>query len=56
MKGEEPYILSPCGRCREFICQIDENNINTEVVLDVDLSQKLSTLLPVRGWFNKMQE
>jgi len=27
------YVLAPCGRCREFIQQIDPANIDTEVVL-----------------------
>src|SRR5690242_2590955 len=30
------YVLPPCGRCREFIRQIDEANIETEVVLGPD--------------------
>ena len=27
------HVLAPCGRCREFIQQIDPANIDTEVVL-----------------------
>ena len=27
------YILSPCGRCREFMYRINKANLSTEVVL-----------------------
>lgn len=49
------YILSPCGRCREFIRQVDENNLETEVILDIDKVAKLSALLPYHDWFHKIQ-
>jgi len=26
-------IYPPCGRCREFICQVNDDNINTEVMV-----------------------
>jgi cytidine deaminase len=51
---KEAYVLSPCGRCREFIHQIDEGNVETEVILDRDLAVKLSELLPYSGWFHKL--
>ena len=50
------YILSPCGRCREFIRQIHQDNIATEVILDRDKVVKLVELLPYHDWFNKLQE
>jgi cytidine deaminase len=40
------HVLSPCGRCREFIWQIDPANIDAEVVLDRDRSATLRELLP----------
>jgi cytidine deaminase len=40
-------ILPPCGRCREFIYQIDSTNYsNTEVILGEDCAVKLRNLLP----------
>ncbi len=39
-------ILSPCGRCREFLAQIDPRNANAVVVLGEDHSVRLSELLP----------
>ena len=40
-------ILSPCGRCREFMYQIDHGNLsNTDVILGVDRTVKLKVLLP----------
>jgi cytidine deaminase len=44
------YVLPPCGRCREFIRQIDHRNITTEVVLGRDRSAPLSELLPAHDW------
>jgi len=44
------YVLPPCGRCREFIRQINSGNINTRVVLGRDQSVTLSQLLPFHDW------
>jgi cytidine deaminase len=52
--GEDTYILSPCGRCREFIHQIDEGNMETEVILDHDMVVQLPELLPYSDWFHKL--
>ena len=46
-------ILPPCGRCREFIYQIDDNNKNTHVILANDKIIKLSELLPHHWCENK---
>jgi cytidine deaminase len=48
------YILSPCGRCREFMRQIQDGNLYTEVILDVDKTAKLAELLPYDNWFHKI--
>ena len=55
-EGKEIYILSPCGRCREFIRQMHQDNLETEVVLDYDRVVRLAELLPFHDWFHKMQE
>ncbi|MFN7181644.1 MAG: cytidine deaminase family protein [Planctomycetota bacterium] len=39
-------ILPPCGRCREFIHQIDKNNYNTEIIIGESRVVKLKNLLP----------
>lgn len=40
-------ILPPCGRCREFMHQIDKSNMDgTEVLLGKDKVIKLRDLLP----------
>ncbi len=44
------YVLPPCGRCREFIRQIDPANIDTDVVLGKDHSAALRELLPAHEW------
>ena len=47
------YVLSPCGKCREFMHQIDKENLGAEVVLGKDKIAKLSELLPYQDWCNK---
>jgi|SRR6185437_3860182 cytidine deaminase len=44
------FVLAPCGRCREFIRQIDAGNIATEVVLGWESAKPLSDLLPNYDW------
>jgi len=41
-------ILSPCGRCRELIYEVDYRNIDTRVVIAPDKDIPLSELLPMR--------
>ena len=49
--GKGEHVLSPCGRCREFIYQTDKRNIDTEVVLGDAKSARLGELLPYHDWF-----
>ena len=39
-------ILPPCGRCREFLSQIGDNNLQAEVMVGEDTIVKLIDLLP----------
>jgi len=48
----ENSILSPCGRCREMMVQIDLRNFEAGVVLDDNESVKLAELLP-RHWMRE---
>ncbi len=44
------YVLPPCGRCREFIRQVDDANMDAEVVLGRGRSARLKDLLPYHEW------
>jgi cytidine deaminase len=44
------YVLPPCGRCREFMRQIDEDNLDSEVIVGTDKVVKLKELLPYHEW------
>lgn len=44
------HVLPPCGRCREFIRQVDPANIDAEVVLATDRAEPLRALLPHWEW------
>lgn len=44
------YVLPPCGHCRQFMRDVDEANLETEVILGNDKSVKLKDLLPYHEW------
>lgn len=45
-------VISPCGRCRELIYQVDPYNKETNVILQNGKSTKLKVLLP-EHWTEK---
>jgi cytidine deaminase len=44
------HVLPPCGRCREFIRQVDPANLDTTVVLAGGRTALLRELLPENEW------
>ena len=44
--GRKGQVMSPCGRCREFISQLHEDNLNTEVMTRDKSIVELRALLP----------
>lgn len=53
--GDGPlYVVPPCGRCREFIRQVDPANLDTEVILGADRTALLRDLLPAHEWPNPL--
>jgi cytidine deaminase len=49
-KTDKLFALPPCGVCREFIRQVDGENINTDVILGRNVVEKLSSLIPHHEW------
>jgi cytidine deaminase len=47
---ERLTVLPPCGRCREFIRQVDPSNIDARIVLGHGRTVPLRTLLPEWEW------
>ncbi|GGA75289.1 MULTISPECIES: cytidine deaminase family protein [Bacillaceae] len=45
---EDGSILPPCGRCREFISQINDDNDNCGILLPDHVIRTLGELLPDR--------
>ncbi len=43
---EDGTVLPPCGRCREFMYQIEASNLDADVVINKDKTVKLKELLP----------
>lgn len=46
-------ILPPCGRCREFMYQIDRKNWTTEIIIGENKTVELKNLLP-NPWQKKL--
>jgi cytidine deaminase len=46
----ELHVLSPCGYCRQFIRDINEDNLETNVILGRYKVVKLKDLLPYHEW------
>jgi len=44
--GADGRIMAPCGRCREFMAQIHDDNRNAEVMLSRDNVLPLKNILP----------
>ena len=42
-------VVPPCGRCREFIYQVDHGNVETRVLVGGDRVVSLGELLPLTG-------
>ena len=45
---QDGTIIPPCGRCREFICQIHDDNYKCEVMVKDNTVLTINDLLPVR--------
>src|SRR3990172_9573291 len=43
---EDGKVLPPCGRCRKFIYQINNDNLETDVIVGENKVVKLRELLP----------
>lgn len=43
---DDGKIIPPCGRCRQFLSQLDDENMNAEIMIADNVVKKLSELLP----------
>jgi len=44
--GWDGRIMPPCGRCREYISQLHNENLNAEVMVGEDIIVTIKELLP----------
>lgn len=49
-RGNELFVLPPCGHCRQFLLDIDPGNAHALVGLRTDQSVPLRELLPHSTW------
>ncbi|MDQ6641783.1 MAG: hypothetical protein M3Y66_04730 [Actinomycetota bacterium] len=45
------HVIPPCGRCREFIKTLSEQNLEAIVILGPEHTATLRDLLPYAGWY-----
>lgn len=45
---QDGTVIPPCGRCREFVRQIDDDNDQCEVMVEKDTVVTIGDLLPYR--------
>lgn len=46
----ELFVIPPCGRCREFLRVMSQDNLEADIILGTDHVVKLKDLLPHHGW------
>jgi cytidine deaminase len=44
------HVLPPCGRCRELLRVVSQDNLDAFVILGTDHRRTLRELLPFHGW------
>jgi cytidine deaminase len=47
------FVGPPCGRCCEFMRQIDDGNLDTVVLLGMERTVTLRELLPNSEWWTE---
>ncbi len=52
---ESVFVIPPCGNCRQFIREVNEENLNTEIILDINKTVLLKELLPFYNWWKKQE-
>lgn len=48
------HALPPCGRCREFLRELSQDNLQADVVLGPEHVVELRDLLPWHGWHSEV--
>jgi cytidine deaminase len=49
------YVIPPCGRCRQMMRDVNEENLNnTEVILNKEKTEKLKDLIPFFDLWQKI--
>lgn len=46
--AQDGQVLAPCGRCREFISQLSDANLDTAVLVDATAHVPMRELMPYR--------
>lgn len=44
------HVLPPCGICRDFMRNVDEDNMEADVILGREKTVKLKELIPIHEW------
>jgi len=47
------FVIPPCGNCRQYMREINEDNLSSEIILDKGKVVSLKELLPYYDWWQK---
>lgn len=45
------HVIPPCGRCREFMRTMAQENLEAKVIMGPNHTETLRSLLPYAGWY-----
>lgn len=49
------FVIPPCGNCRQFMREVNEENLETQIILDENKTASLKELLPYHDWWKKQE-
>ena len=54
-KDGSVFVIPPCGNCRQFMREVNEENLDAEIVLDENKAVLLRELLPFYDWWKEQE-
>ena len=49
------FVISSYGNCHQFMLEVNEENLDTEIILDKNKTILLKELIPYHNWWKKQE-